>query len=177
MGNGAVLLLLRFIGGFMSYSKEVNRYVFPLIATNIAQLLINQLSLHFAVNDSSVALSGISVIQNFLFDFGGILGAFSLSFNIKGAQAFAENDKKHFKDLFKSSLLLDVVIGASFLVLCVVFRKSFLRLFYGFSGELLGLSTLYLVIMSPYILLTLLTFLLTNVLKVENQTDFLDWAF
>ena len=175
MGNGAVLLLLRFIGGFMSYSKEVNRYVFPLIATNIAQLLINQLSLHFAVNDSSVALSGISVIQNFLFDFGGILGAFSLSFNIKGAQAFAENDKKHFKDLFKSSLLLDVVIGASFLVLCVVFRKSFLRLFYGFSGELLGLSTLYLVIMSPYILLTLLTFLLTNVLKVEKKTKPIFW--
>lgn len=114
MGNGAVLLLLRFIGGFMSYSKEVNRYVFPLIATNIAQLLINQLSLHFAVNDSSVALSGISVIQNFLFAFGGILGAFSLSFNIKGARAFAENDKKRFKDLFKSSFLLDVVIGASF---------------------------------------------------------------
>lgn len=84
MGNGAVLLLLRFIGGFMSYSKEVNRYVFPLIVTNIAQLLINQLSLHFAVNDSSVALSGISVIQNFLFDFGGILGAFSLSLISKG---------------------------------------------------------------------------------------------
>ena len=123
MGNGAVLLLLS--GGFMSYSKEVNRYVFPLIATNIAQLLINQLSLHFAVNDSSVALSGISLIQNFLFAFGGILGAFSLSFNIKGAQAFAENDKKRFKDLFKSSFLLDVVIGASFLVICVVFGKSF----------------------------------------------------
>lgn len=175
MGNGTVLLLLRFIGGFMSYSKEVNRYVFPLIATNIAQLLINQLSLHFAVNNSSVALSGISVIQNFLFAFGGILGAFSLSFNIKGAQAFAENDKKRFKDLFKSSFLLDVVIGASFLVICVVFGKSFLRLFYGFSGELLDLSTLYLVIMSPYILLTLLTFLLTNVLKVEKKTKPIFW--
>lgn len=129
MGKGAVLLLLRFIGGFMSYSKEVNRYVFPLIATNIAQLLINQLALHFA-----------------------------------------ENDKKRFKDLFKSSFLLDVVIGASFLPLCVVFRKSFLRLFYEFSGKLLDLSTFYLVIMSPYILLTLLTFLLTNVLKVEKKT-------
>ena len=84
MGNGEVLLLLRFIGGFMSYSKEVNRYVFPLIATNIAQLLINQLSLHFAVNDSSVALSGMSVIQNFLFDFGGILGAFTYPLISKG---------------------------------------------------------------------------------------------
>lgn len=81
-----------------------------------------------------------------------------------------ENDKKRFKDLFKSSFLLDVVIGASFLPLCVVFRKSFLRLFYEFSGKLLDLSTFYLVIMSPYILLTLLTFLLTNVLKVEKKT-------
>lgn len=98
----------------MSYSKEVNRYVFPLIATNIAQLLINQVSLHFAVNNLSVALSGISVIQNFLFAFGGILGAFSLSFNIKGARAFADNDKKTFKDLLKSSFLLDVMIGVLF---------------------------------------------------------------
>nr|WP_205395502.1 MATE family efflux transporter [Streptococcus lutetiensis] len=154
----------------MTYSKEVNRYVLPLIATNVAQLLINQLSLHFAVNDSSVALSGISVIQNFLFAFGGILGAFSLSFNIKGARAFAENDDQRFKDLLKSSLLLDIMIGLSFLLVCLVFGKSFLHLFYGFSGDLLRLSSLYLVIMSPYILLTLLTFLLTNVLKVEKKT-------
>ena len=154
----------------MSYSKEVNRYVFPLIATNIAQLLINQLSLHFAVNDSSVALSGISVIQNFLFAFGGILGAFSLSFNIKGARAFAESNKSRFKDLLKSSLLLDMLIGLLFMVLCLVFGKLFLQLFFGFTGDLLDLSTAYLTIMSPYILLTLLTFLLTNVLKVEKKT-------
>ncbi|MFP3767839.1 MATE family efflux transporter [Streptococcus sp. TATVAM-FAB35] len=159
----------------MSYSKEVNRYVFPLIATNIAQLLINQLSLHFAVNDSSVALSGISVIQNFLFAFGGILGAFSLSFNIKGARAFAENDKKRFKDLLKSSLLLDMLIGLLFMVLCLVFGKLFLQLFYGFTGDLLDLSAVYLAIMSPYILLTLLTFLLTNVLKVEKKTKPIFW--
>ena len=63
-----------------------------------------------------------------------------------------------------------MVIGANFLVICVVFGKSFLRLFYEFSGKLLDLSTFYLVIMSPYILLTLLTFLLTNVLKVEKKT-------
>ncbi|SDP02967.1 Na+-driven multidrug efflux pump [Streptococcus equinus] len=159
----------------MAYSKEVNRYVFPLIATNIAQLLINQLSLHFAVNDSSVALSGISVIQNFLFAFGGILGAFSLSFNIKGARAFAENDKSRFKDLLKSSLLLDMLIGLLFMVLCLVFGKVFLQLFYGFTGDLLDLSAVYLVIMSPYILLTLLTFLLTNVLKVEKKTKPIFW--
>ena len=49
----------------MSYSKEVNRYVFPLVATNLVQVLIGQISLHFAVDNSNAALSGISVIQNF----------------------------------------------------------------------------------------------------------------
>ena len=162
MGNGAVLLLLRFIGGFMSYSKEVNRYVFPLIATNIAQLLINQLSLHFAVNDSSVALSGISVIQNFLFAFGGILGAFSLSFNIKGAQAFVENDKKRFKDLFKSSFLLDVVIGAVFLVifwiglvssLLDVVMNYYLVPIFGVKGAAISaITSLFLVVLAYFYL-------------------------
>ena len=62
--------------------KEINRFAVPLILTSIGQMIIGQLALHFAVNNSSVALSGISVIQNLLFAFGGLLGAFSLSFNI-----------------------------------------------------------------------------------------------
>ena len=154
----------------MNYSKKVNDYVFPLIATNIAQLLINQLSLHFAVNNSNIALSSISIIQNFLFAFGGILGAFSLGFNIKGARAHGNGEKERFQDLLKSSLLLDFIIGFIFLVICLLFGEFFLRYFYGFDGELLKVSVIYLKIMSPYILLTLLTFLLTNILKVEKKT-------
>lgn len=151
-------------------SKKVNSYVFPLIATNVAQLIINQLSLHFAVNDSSIALSGISIIQNLLFAVGGILGAFSLSFNIKGARAFADNNMQRFRNLLKSSLLIDLIIGIIFFVLCLIFGQAFLKYFYGFDGELLLKSTIYLRIMSPYILLTLLTFLLSNLLKVEKKT-------
>ena len=116
----------------MNYSKKVNDYVFPLIATNIAQLLINQLSLHFAVNNSNIALSSISIIQNFLFAFGGILGAFSLGFNIKGARAHGNGEKERFQDLLKSSLLLDFIIGFIFLVICLLFGEFFLRYFYGY---------------------------------------------
>ena len=61
-------------------SKEINKFAFPLVLTNIGQVIIGQIALHFAVNNSSIALSGISVIQNLLFAFGGLLGAFSLSF-------------------------------------------------------------------------------------------------
>ena len=53
-------------------SKEVNRFAGPLVLTNIGQIIIGQLALHFAVNNSSIILSGISIIQNMLFAFGGL---------------------------------------------------------------------------------------------------------
>lgn len=84
--------------------KEINRFAVPLILTSIGQMIIGQLSLHFAVNNSSVALSGISVIQNLLFAFGGLLGAFSLSFNIKGSKAYSNRQYSKFNDLLKSNL-------------------------------------------------------------------------
>ena len=49
-------------------SKEVNRFAGPLVLTNIGQIIIGQLALHFAVNNSSIILSGISIIQNMLLD-------------------------------------------------------------------------------------------------------------
>ena len=54
-------------------SKEINKFAFPLVLTNIGQVIIGQIALHFAVNNSSIALSGISIIQNLLFAFGGLL--------------------------------------------------------------------------------------------------------
>ena len=159
----------------MSYSKEVNRYVFPLVATNLVQVLIGQISLHFAVDNSNAALSGISVIQNFLFAFGGILGAFSLSFNIRGAKAFYNKEYQRFKNLLKSSLLIDIGIGLSFILFCLGLSRPFLKVFYGFDGQLLELSTTYFKIMSPYILLTLLIFLFSNLLKIEKKTKPIFW--
>lgn len=159
----------------MKNSKEINRYVLPLILTHLAQFLISQLALHYAIGDSSLSLSGVSIIQNFLFAFGGILGAFSLAFNIKGARAIGNHEQELFYNLTKSSFMLVLMIGLCFLVISLLFGPSILGLFYGFEGELLSLSTTYLTIISPYILLTLLTFLLATLLKVEKKTQPIFW--
>ncbi|OFI48500.1 sodium transporter [Floricoccus tropicus] len=159
----------------MNYSKKINAYVLPLIATNIIQIIIGQLSLHFAVSGSSTALSGITIIQNLLFAFGGILGAFSLSFNIKGSRAHNMEDRDRFYDLLKSSLIIDLIIGFIFIVFSIFFGSIFLEKFYSFDGVLLEESKNYLLIMSPYILLTLLSFLFTNLLKVEQKTKPIFW--
>ena len=81
----------------MNYSKKVNDYVFPLIATNISTIAYQSIITSFAVNNSNIALSSISIIQNFLFAFGGILGAFSLGFNIKGQEHTVTVRKSAFK--------------------------------------------------------------------------------
>ena len=137
-------------------SKEINKFAFPLVLTNIGQVIIGQIALHFAVNNSSIALSGISIIQNLLFAFGGLLGAFSLSFNIKSSKAYSNRQTNRFDDLLKSNVIL--------------------KQLYGFKGQLLSLSTIYLVFMSPYIGLTLLNFSLTNLLRVQKKTKPIMWV-
>lgn len=151
--------------------KEINLYVLPLIATNLLQVIIGQFSLAIATNNSKEILSAISVIQNFLFAFGGILGAFSLAFNILGSRAAAEGQEKKFKNLIKSSFYLDCLIGGVFFVVSILFGSIILHVVYGFHGNLLSTASLYLAIMSPYIFLTLLMFLFSNLLKIERKTS------
>ena len=150
-------------------SKEINKFAFPLVLTNIGQVIIGQIALHFAVNNSSIALSGISIIQNLLFAFGGLLGAFSLSFNIKSSKAYSNRQTNRFDDLLKSNLTLDLIIGVAFAVFVIIFGNVILKQLYGFKGQLLSLSTIYLVFMSPYIGLT-------NLLRVQKKTKPIMWV-
>ena len=70
--------------------QQINHYVFPLIASQLLQMAIGIAALHFATAGSTHSLSAITIIQNFLYAFGGILGAFSLSFNILAARVFTK---------------------------------------------------------------------------------------
>ena len=156
-------------------SKEMNRFAGPLVLTNIGQIIIGQLALHFAVNNSSIILSGISIIQNMLFAFGGLLGAFSLSFNIKSSKAYSNRQYSRFNDLLKSNLIINLIIGTAFAFFVIFYGETMLSGLYGFRGSLLALATNYLVITSPYIILTLLNFSLTNLLRVQKETRPIMW--
>ena len=108
-------------------SKEMNRFAGPLVLTNIGQIIIGQLALHFAVNNSSIILSGISIIQNMLFAFGGLLGAFSLSFNIKSSKAYSNRQYSRFNDLLRSNLIINLIIGTAFAFFVIFLRKNYVE--------------------------------------------------
>ncbi|CAI3478653.1 hypothetical protein CIRMBP1252_02452 [Enterococcus cecorum] len=149
--------------------QQINHYVFPLIASQLLQMAIGIAALHFATAGSTHSLSAITIIQNFLYAFGGILGAFSLSFNILAARSFYQ-EKQQFQQYVHSALRLCLLFGGGFLALCLLFGKLFLRYFYGFQGDLLLKASQYLYIMSGYILLLLLSFLFSNLLKFAQKT-------
>ena len=149
--------------------QQINHYVFPLIASQLLQMAIGIAALHFATAGSTHSLSAITIIQNFLYAFGGILGAFSLSFNILAARSFYQ-EKQWFQQYVHSALRLCLLFGGGFLALCLLFGKLFLRYFYGFQGDLLLKASQYLYIMSGYILLLLLSFLFSNLLKFAQKT-------
>src|SRR5699024_11560531 len=78
--------------------------------------------LHFATAGSTHSLSAITIIQNFLYAFGGILGAFSLSFNILAARSFYQ-EKQRFQDR-KSTRLNSSHVSISYAVFCLKKKKT-----------------------------------------------------
>ncbi|SJZ40230.1 putative efflux protein, MATE family [Pilibacter termitis] len=158
----------------MKIKKEIQHFVFPLIAMNFLQMIISQISLSIVARDSIESLSGINTIESFLYVMGGILGAFNYAFNIRGAKAIGEGEERKFREYLVSSLKLDFYIGILFMLLTIIGGRIFLQLVYGFKGELLNISTIFLLIMSPYILFVLLMFTLSNVIKIEKKTK---WIF
>ena len=99
-----------------------------------------------------------------------------MSFNIKSSKAYSNRQTNRFDDLLKSNLTLDLIIGVAFAVFVIIFGNVILKQLYGFKGQLLSLSTIYLVFMSPYIGLTLLNFSLTNLLRVQKKTKPIMWV-
>lgn len=152
-------------------NKKIQLFTIPLIASNLFQIFISQVSLAILSRRSTDSLAAVAMIDSFLYAFGGILGVISLAFNIYGAKALGARDKNKLKDYISSVFYLSMIIGMCFMLLLLFFGGQILQIVYGFKGELLATATTYLFIMSPYILLTLLTFTFTNLLKIEKKTN------
>ncbi|PCS00924.1 MATE family efflux transporter [Lactococcus fujiensis] len=159
----------------MKLFKEIQKFTLPLIANNLVQILINQLILIFAINQSVENLAGISTIQSLLYSFGGILGVVALAFNIEGGQALGKNLNVKFLKLVKSSFILNGLIGLGFGFGVIGLGEVFLNLVYHFQGSMLLTSTGYLLVQSPYIFLTLMLFLSSNLIKIQNKTKWILW--
>ena len=114
--------------------QQINHYVFPLIASQLLQMAIGIAALHFATAGSTHSLSAITIIQNFLYAFGGILGAFSLSFNILAARSFYQ-EKQQFQQYVHSALRLCFYSAVASSFFACFWANCFCDIFMAFKGS------------------------------------------
>lgn len=157
----------------LALTKELIAFSFPLLASSLLQLGIGQLSFSFVSRLSSSTLSSVNTIDSLLFSIGGILGVWSVAFNILGSKALGKRDRKSFQQYISSITVLNTIVGLGFMLTIVLVGKNILQQIYGFTDELLEIANIYLLSMSPYMLFTLYTFTATNILKVEKKTMYI----
>lgn len=152
-------------------NKQIQSFTFPLITSNLLQVIISQVSLIIISRKSIDSFAIVATIGTFLYAFGGILGATSLAFNIYGAKALGEKDTHKLNAYISSIICLSIFIGMIFIFIELFFGRQIIQGIYGFNGDILNTATIYTFIMSPYILFTLLIFVFTNLLKIEKKTN------
>ncbi|MHC5373026.1 MATE family efflux transporter [Enterococcus sp. LJL120] len=152
---------------------ELNKFALPLLAGNIMQVVIGQLALAFAGNLSYENIPAITTMTNFLFSVTGILGVIAVAFNMISSKALGEKNTEKFQHLVSSIICLSLLIGGAAIGILLLGSSFILKTLYHFEGELFSIAQAYLFSMSPYILLVLLSFALTNLIKVKRKTNYI----
>ena len=124
----------------------------------------------FVGHISVYAYGGVGLVASCINSLIGVLGAFSIVFNIRGSHRRGEGDQESLNRLFGNFLLLSLMAG---MVLCLgfaLFSRPVLELGFGLHGETLTEAENYLQIFSLTIPLNLLLFIYSSVFKIFRKT-------
>lgn len=152
-----------------SMRKELNQFAVPLVMKNSFQLVIE---FGLAVMTGHISLAAIAVtgtIDGLVYTIIGFLGSGTISYTIY-ASRIREKDSREARELFKSLLLLNSLLGVSGTVLLLAFAEVLMSRLYQYDGALLRLACSYCRVSSWNVVLTVIGFALTNQLKVRKQT-------
>ncbi|QAA21776.1 MATE family efflux transporter [Sporolactobacillus terrae] len=156
-----------------AHIKPLNQLAVPLIANSIFGLSIEFIDQAMVGHLSVSAYASVGAVGNFLYTVAGIFGAIAIVLNILGSRAMGEHREDKYLTTLSSSLLIDLLFGMLFGILCFSFGQVLLQTVYDFSGTTLHEGTSYLSLMSGYMLLQLLIFTLTNCLKIKKRTQWI----
>jgi Na+-driven multidrug efflux pump len=154
---------------------EVNKFSLPLIFSQVITLMIGQKAFSIAVKLGTENLISMNTIDNFIYSLSGILGVISVAFSMSSSKAIGEKKTVKFNQLVSSVMFLNILVGLLCALLIIGCAKFLVASVYRFSGATLHAAVIYLYSMSFYVLLTLVTFTLTNLLKIIKKTHYIFW--
>ena len=150
--------------------REINSMAIPLILSTVTGTVMGMMDQAFVGHISVYAYGGVGLVASCINSLIGVLGAFSIVFNIRGSHRRGEGDQESLNRLFGNFLLLSLMAG---MVLCLgfaLFSRPVLELGFGLHGETLTEAENYLQIFSLTIPLNLLLFIYSSVFKIFRKT-------
>ena len=149
-------------------SIKLNRYCLPLIFNSFLNILFSSILFAIIGRTSVETIASVEVIDGFFYSFIGILGVSTLAFNMSVSKV--EVGTRDFYDYFKSIFKLNFAIGIVAVIFSMMFSGSVLHNFYNFDTKILEIGTIYASIQSVSILLNLVIFSMSNLMKVRKMT-------
>ena len=124
----------------------------------------------FVGHISVYAYGGVGLVASCINSLIGVLGAFSIVFNIRGSHRRGEGDQESLNRLFGNFLLLSLMAGMALCLGFALFSRPVLELGFGLHGETLTEAENYLQIFSLTIPLNLMLFIYSSVFKIFRKT-------
>lgn len=150
--------------------REINSTAIPLILSTVTGTVMGMMDQAFVGHISVYAYGGVGLVASCINSLIGVLGAFSIVFNIWGSHRRGEGDQGSLNRLFGNFLLLSLMAGMALCLGFALFSRPLLELGFGLHGETLTEAENYLQIFSLTIPLNLLLFIYSSVFKIFRKT-------
>lgn len=150
--------------------REINSTAIPLILSTVTGTVMGMIDQAFVGHISVYAYGGVGLVASCINSLIGVLGAFSIVFNIRGSHRKGEGDQERLNQLFGNFLLLSLIVGMALCLGFALFSRLVLELGFGLHGETLTEAVNYLQIFSLTIPLNLMLFIYSSVFKIFRKT-------
>ena len=91
--------------------REINRAAIPLILSTVTGTVMGMMDQAFVGHISVYAYGGVGLVASCINSLIGVLGAFSIVFNIRGSHRRGEGDQESLNQLFGNFFLLSLMVG------------------------------------------------------------------
>ena len=152
---------------------ELNKFAFPLMVNFILSYILELSDIAIVARVSTPAFNAVNLISSTLYTISGVLGATAIIINTKLGEKLGQGDEKGLNYEFFSSLAINIFMGIIFLILMLLGKTYFLKIFYNLSGETLEQGILFSYPMSFCVLLQLCLFTFGAYFRISNMTKWI----
>lgn len=150
--------------------RQLNRFALPLLIQSVASYFMGVADTAILARLSVDAFNASSLVSSTLYMVAGVLGAITITLNIRLGKKIGESDEEGAVFEFFTSAVLSLLIGVSFQLLLLFQGKNLLSAIYDLRGTALEQGVQYAIPMSFYMPLQLLLFAFGTHFRVHNTT-------